>query len=259
MKRVFLLISLFSFFLLISACQAKKSYDEMTNEEKVAVVVAGEDELSPDELRRQHEVRANILKTMDNGNKAEKELQEALADAKNLLDDDEIAKLDAAQDLWMRQGRGVEMNALIQTGMDAKRAYAKVSENRASKIREQLNRAVLIAAPKLYQGYFRASLGQSLEIYQLDENVIVVTMRLTEPQMVINTKGQYHGNTREPVKLISEKESDIAFELKWIDKDQLELMPDPAVAASPTFAPYVAPLTARYIRVKKEDLNVFSF
>ena len=241
------------------ACESKKNVDDMTDDEKIHANVGGESELSQDELKHQYDVRANILKDLKDGNKAEEELQSAIHDAKAMLDEADIARLDAAQDAWLRQGRGTEINALIQKGMDAKEANATVSLARADKIREQLNRAVLIAAPKLYQGYFRAPDGQSLEIYQLDENVIVVTMRIQEPQTIVNVKGTYDSDVRKPVILVSEKDDSIAFNLQWINTNDLELTPAPSATQNPAFALFASTLTARYRRVKKEDLDVFSF
>ena len=242
-----------------SACESKKKVEDMSDDEKIHAVVADENDLSPDELKHQHDVRANILKGIQDGNNAEEALQSALQDAKALLDDADTARLDAAQDLWLRQGRGTEINALIQKGMDPKEANAAVSLARAEKIREQLNRAVLIAAPKLYQGYFRAPDGQSLEIYQLDGNVIVVTMRIQNPNTVINAKGTYDGDLKNPVKLTSEKDDTIAFDLQWINATDLELIPAPSATQNPAFALFASTLTARYRRVKKEELDVFSF
>ena len=258
MKKYFL-ICILLFLIFNVACESKKNPDDMTDEEKIHANVGGENDLPPDELKHQYDVRANILKDLQNGNKAEEELQSALQDARAMLDDADIARLDAAQDLWLRQGRGIEINALIQKGMDAKEANATVSLARADKIREQLNRAVLIAAPKLYQGYFRAPDGQSLEIYQLDENVIVVTMRIQEPKTVVNAKGTYDNDVRKPIKLISEKDDSIAFNLQWINTNDLELTPAPSATQNPAFALFASTLTARYRRVKKEDLDVFSF
>lgn len=258
MKKWIPLLAAYCMICCLVACQSKTHDAPLTDEEKIAVVVEGEDALSAEELKRQHEARAAILNNVHAGNAAEEELRQALEDARNFLDAADAARLEAAQNDWLKQGRGKAINALIQQGWHVQEAYAKVSTERAQKIREQLNRAVLIAAPKKYQGYFRASSGQSLEIYQLDEEVLVVTMRTSDPPIVVNAKGQFTLGASS-VSLVSEKDATIAFELRWVDNAHLELTPHASATQSPAFSPFATMLTARYQRIQKDEIDVFSF
>ncbi len=235
-------------------CKTQKPVDQMDREEKVAMVVTGEHELTDEEVAQQHEDRTEILDRVEQGNEASKAVTDAMQYAKSILPADAFEQLKAAQTQWESQGRGVDMNTLVKNGVDIHEAFAKATQMRAEKILEQVNRAVLVETSNGFQGYFRASGGQSLEIYRMDD-ALTVTIRSVEPAFVIAASGKI---AEEGIHIVSKSDLDVALDLKQVDENTLELSPQPSFSQSSlsAFAPTV---TAQYQRVNKGELNVFSF
>lgn len=240
---------------LLGACNSNKSPDKLSDEEKLAVIVPGEQTLTDEEKIRQRDARTNILEQVNQGNAAEKAIETAMQEAREMLSDTDFQTLKTAQDLWMRQGRGTDINELIQKGEDAKSAYTKSSERRADKIREQMNRAILVDTSNGYQGYFRTTDGRSLEIYQMPDDTLTVTIRSQDPAFVIATQGKLNDTE---ISLTSLSDEHIRLVMKPVNDDLLEISMAPDFEAK-TLGQFATIITAQYARVKKGELNVFAF
>jgi len=233
----------------------------MTDEEKVALVVTGEEALTPEEVDRQHAVRENILNNVSAGNSADEALKKAMADAQETLSPEAYAALEAAQKQWSTQGRGKALNALVKSGKTVQEAYVQSTYDRAEEIINQVNISILINIPGAFQGYYRTALGQSIEVFEVGDDLLV-TMRSTDPKLVVTARAKLKKNENNslPEQLIvsNEAEPDVSFVLKRIDADLIEATPTERFELS-TLKAFSGILGAQYKRVKEGEIDVFAF
>ncbi|MBO4349635.1 MAG: hypothetical protein J6A01_01655 [Proteobacteria bacterium] len=166
--------------LLFSAsCKQKRDVSEMSDEEKIALEVADESSLDASEKELQREARQAILDQTHHTQKGESEMQEALQDAHDVLDDAQYAALVKSQEQWLKGGRGKYINRLVDEGVPAAEAFAKSAELRAEWIRMHTSMAMLIDMPGKFGGFYRADQGRTLEIYEMNESIINLVIRMS--------------------------------------------------------------------------------
>ena len=255
--QLLLFFALLASTLVASACKPKSSFDEMSDEEKVNYEIDIGESLTPEELEAQKAVRKKILNDSADAKRAAAELESAMKEARDALPETALASLEAAQSKWLTSGRGSDINALIGAGKTIQEANAQALLSRADKIREQTSRAILVDAPGRFQGYYRTSLGQSLEIYEID-GTAHVTLRLTEPALVVTARGKFKPDSPDAVTVSNDAEPDVSFVMTRVQDGAIEVVPTDRFKFS-TMKQFAEPLLARYTRVKEGELDVFSF
>ena len=93
--------------LLCAGCQNSKKTSELDKNEKIHLHIDTENELSPDELKRQRDVRKQILDRTELTQESEKNIQDALNNAKNVLSENTFNLLQASQNTWRSEERRV--------------------------------------------------------------------------------------------------------------------------------------------------------
>ncbi len=242
-----------------ASCKTQKPYDQMTDEEKIALVVTGEEGLTQEEIDRQHSMRENILNNVHKGNSADEALSKAMANAKEILSETQYARLEAAQKRWLTQGRGRDLNAILKTGKTVQEAYVQSTSDRAETITLQVNQAILIETPGSFQGFYRTTLGHTLEVFELG-NEVLVTIRTLDPKLVVTARGKIDTTNAMPNQLIisNDAEPDVSFVLKRLDAETLEATPTERFELS-TLKQYSVLLGAQYKRPEKGEFDVFAF
>lgn len=175
--------------LFLPSCKQKRDVSEMSDEEKLAIEVEDEASLDASEKVRQREARQAMLDQTHHTQKGESEMQEALQDAHEVLDEAQYAALVKSQELWLKSGRGKDINRLVAEGVPAAEAFAKSAELRADWIRLRTSMAMLIDMPGKFGGFYRADQGRTLEIYEMNESIVNLVIRMAESEVIFTASG----------------------------------------------------------------------
>lgn len=240
--------------LLCAGCQNSKKNSELDKNEKIHLHIDTENELSPDELKRQKDVRKQILDRTELTQKSEKNIQDAINNAKNILSENSFKQLQAAQNTWNIQGRGKDINKLVKNGIPAAEAYAQAAFDRAEWIQIRTSQAMLIEMPGNFGGFYKTSENQTLELYEMPENRLNLVIRATNANFTYTASGIIQNKT---VRLISEIDPKAAVLLSAESKDIITVELDAdfvtsQVAASGTL------IEGRFERVKPGEFDVFA-
>lgn len=173
----------------MGGCRDKKSVSGMSNEEKIAYEVSDESRLSPDEKLLQTEVRQAILDRTVQTEKSTTALENAISEARQVLSESGFVQLKNAQQLWERQGRGKDINALVASGTPAGDAYVLAIQNRSEWVKLRSSWAMLIEIPGRFGGFYRADNGRTLEVYEMNEQKLNFVMRYHENEFVYTASG----------------------------------------------------------------------
>ena len=241
--------------LLLFGCERQKLSSEMTDEEKIALVVPGEEELTPEDRLRQHEVRREILNRIQASKASEAAMAQAMAEAEAILSAEDFSALELSQSGWLRQGRGHAINALVSQGIKAEEAFSLVTQQRADAIEERMALAMLISDPKTYQGFYRSSGGQSLAIYEMPALRLNVVLRHDEASLILTATGTWSDDEAE---VASEREAAVALRVRRLGQDVLEVTLAPSFSESSVAALGVL-FEARFERVLPGVIDVFAF
>ena len=235
----------------LASCKQKRDVSEMSDEEKVALEVADESSLSDSEKERQREVRQAILDQTHKTQEGEAGMKDALDNARDLLDPAVFEALEQAQDKWLKTGRGKDINALVAQGTAAADAFAKSAAMRADWIRTRTSWAMLIDMPGKYGGFYRADQGRTLEIYEMNEGILNLVIRMDGQDFVFTASGVIDEGT-----LASELDPTARITLK---PSQDAMVVDLADGFAQSKAASMGTLIAgRYARVKPGEFDVFA-
>ncbi|MCL2325812.1 MAG: hypothetical protein FWC40_04855 [Proteobacteria bacterium] len=238
-------------------CERQKSVSEMTDEEKLALVMPGEEALTPLEQQRQHEVRREILNRVQASRASEAAMARALAEAEEVLKAEDFSVLELSQSRWLRQGRGHAINALISQGIEAGEAFSLATQQRADAIEEGMALVILISNPKTYQGFYRSSGGQSLAIYEMPVSRLNVVLRHDEASLILTATGTWSGDA-DVAEVASEREAAAALRVRRFGQNVLEVSLAPSFSES-SLAALGAIFEARFERVLPGEIDVFAF
>ena len=182
---------IFVFFLVCSlaACKSKKSVDQMSDEEKIAYQL--DDSLTESEKRQQIEVRREIIDRMNQTKSSDKALEEVMNQARDVLEETQYKALESAQQLWLRQGRGKDIQALVQKGVPAAQAFSQAANERAEWLSVRVSWAMLMNMPGEFGGFYHASDGRTLELYEMPGNHLNLVIRVPDNDLVITATGTY--------------------------------------------------------------------
>lgn len=172
-------------------CNGKKDLSGMSQEEKIALRVANEDELSSEEMQRQLEARRAILERVKATRKSEADIIQAMHDAQDVLSPKRYAQLDKAQALWTRQGRGKDVNALTAQGVPSGEAFAQANLARAEFIRQRTSQAMLMDNPGIFGGFYLGSERRTIEIYEMPGQQINLVLRAPEAGFTFTATGSF--------------------------------------------------------------------
>lgn len=229
--------------------------DALSDEEKIAVQVAGESSLSEAEQLRQQEARRRILERTHRTQIAEKALSDALQDAGQVLPDDVYQNLSEAQSHWLRSGRGTDINALVQKGVPVSDAFAKATQMRADHIRTQTSKMMLALMPGTFGGYYQTADGRQLELYEMPNETLNMVLRAHDADidMVMTATGRFEAQT---ARLCSKQNDLLCFNLTKIDRDTIVISPD-STDQSDSILPKTAPplIEAYFKRVSPDELT----
>ena len=223
----------------------------MSDEEKIALEVADESSLDASEKELQREARQAILDQTHHTQKGESEMQEALQDAHDVLDDAQYAALVKSQEQWLKGGRGKYINRLVDEGVPAAEAFAKSAELRAEWIRMHTSMAMLIDMPGKFGGFYRADQGRTLEIYEMNESIINLVIRMPDIDVVFTASGV----ATEGI-LTSELDSRATISIQS-DGDAVTIELGETFAQSQTASRGML-IEGRYVRVKPGEYDVFA-
>lgn len=240
--------------ILLSGCRDKKSVSEMSDEEKRDFIASEEEKLSPEEKALQAEARQAILDRAAQNGKNALELEAAISNARNLLSEDGCSKLEAAQHLWDRQGRGKDINELVRSGVPAADAYGLALKKRAEWVSLHSSWEMLIEMPGKFGGFYRADSGRTVEIYEMGDGKLNLVMRYEGDGFVFTATGRENG---ENASLKSESDAMASVQIVRSENDvvKLELGND---FASSSFGKMGALIEGIYSRVKPGEMNVFA-
>ena len=85
---------------------------------------------------------------------ADQALNQAWAEAKELMPKAAFEALKKEQGAWVAKGRDTEAKEFMKNGMEAPKAYALVTEMRTEAIRATADKAFLMASPSGVQGFY---------------------------------------------------------------------------------------------------------
>ncbi len=226
----------------------------MSDEEKIAFIASDEDKLSPEEKLLQAEVRQTILARAAETDKNTQVLESALSEAKSVLNAERVSKLDAAQRQWERQGRGKDINALVQSGVPAADAYGAAIKKRAEWVNLRSSWAMLIDMPGLFGGFYRAEQDRTVEIYDMGDKKLNLVLRYKESEFVFTATGIEDGNK---ASLKSEFDVMASVELIRTESDgvKIELGADFSRSSLGKMGTLIEGI---YQRVKPGELDVFA-
>lgn len=222
----------------------------MSDEEKIAIRVDGQEELSPEETARQMEARRMILERTARTQNAEKQLASALEQAQRILSESAWKRLETLQTSWQRSGRGQEVNALVQEGFESTAAFAKATEMRANWIRLHAHWGMLLESGHLFACPQNHAI---LEVYDFGERVNLTVRSLGKNATILTLSGAWHGDEAE---LQSEVDRAIlmrvtkrenALELAWAGSIENSV----GVQIAPSFA-------GIYTRLEVTETDVFT-
>lgn len=236
-------------------CKNTQNIDALSDEEKIAVQVAGESSLSEPEQLRQQEARRQILERTHRTQDAEKALSEALQDAKQVLPDGMYQNLSEAQTHWLRSGRGADINALVQKGVPVGDAFAKATQMRADRVRIQTSKLMLALTPGSFGGYYQTADERQLELYEMPNETLNMVLRAQDADidMVVTATGRYEA---QQARLCSEQNKSLCFNLTKIDKDTILISPDSEAQLDPILPQTAPPLIEAYFkRVSPDELT----
>lgn len=162
---------------LMSGCRERKPVSEMSDEEKVALEVSVNGHLTDEEKSRQKESRQAILDRAAQTKASEGELGRAMKNAEAVLDAAGFSALEEAQSLWLRQGRGADINRIVKSGVAPGDAFSQANRERADWIDVRVSWRMLIDMPGEYGGFYRSGDGRSLEIYEMGEQRLNAVVR----------------------------------------------------------------------------------
>ncbi len=189
MRRICICFLCLTGLLFSVSCKQKRDVSEMSDEEKIAIEVEDEASLDASERVRQREARQAMLHQTHQTQKGESEMQEALQEAHEVLEDAQYAALLKSQEQWLKGGRGKDINQLVAGGVPAAEAFAKSAELRAEWIRIHTSWAMLIDMPGKFGGFYRAEQGRTLEIYEMNESIINLVIRMTGGDAIFTASG----------------------------------------------------------------------
>ena len=240
---------------LVCGCREKKKISEMSDEEKIAISVAGESSLSASDHIRQAETRKAILDRVGKTREAEATLKDVLDRAESVLDEASLAQLKAAEEKWEHQGRGVDINRLVKTGIPAADAFSVALKNHADWLERRVSYAMLINHPGEFGGLYRADADRLLEVYDMGDGRINVVLSIgsVEPTLFTAT-GVFEGNQ---VKLVSGYDESAAVTVIRTGDDSLIMEPADSFAQS-SIARIAALMEGSYTRVKAGEMDVFA-
>ncbi len=163
--------------ILLAGCRERKPVSEMSDEEKVALEVSVNGHLTDEEKNRQKESRQAILDRTAQTKASEQELSRAMKNAQDVLDASGFAALEEAQSLWLRQGRGTDINRIVKSGVAPGDAFSQANRERAAWIDVRVSWRMLMDMPGEYGGFYRSGDGRSLEIYEMGERRLNAVVR----------------------------------------------------------------------------------
>lgn len=240
---------------ILCGCQSeKKKISEMSDEEKVMYQVSQESSLSEAEMADQIAVRREILRRTGTNSRYEAKIAEAMASAREVLDDEMYAELEASQTQWERGGRGEEINRLVRSGVPAADAFGEVLRMRSEWIGLRASRAMLVVSPGVLGGYYRSDDGRGVEIYEMGQGRLNFVLRVDEDDFVFTASGAVSG---EEAALVSETDPKASIILKRASDDAVTVLPDEEFKSS-SVASYISLIEGRFVRVKKGGYDVFS-
>ena len=240
--------------LLCAGCQNSKKTSELDKNEKIHLHIDTENELSPDELKRQRDVRKQILDRTELTQESEKNIQDALNNAKNVLSENTFNLLQASQNTWNIQGRGKDINKLVKNGTPAAEAYAQAAFDRAEWIQIRTSQAMLIEMPGNYGGFYQTSENRTLEIYEMPGNRLNLVIRAPNANFTYTASGIIQNET---IRLTSEIDPKAAVVLSAVQKDILTVELDADFVTSQVAASG-ALIEGRFERVKPGEFDVFA-
>ena len=161
----------------------------MSDEEKIAYQL--DDSLTESEKRQQIEVRRGIIDRMNQTKASDKALEEVMNNARELLTESQYKKLESAQQQWLRQGRGKDIQALVQKGIPAAQAFAQAASDRADWLSVRVSWTMLMNMPGTFGGFYHASDGRTLELYEMPDNHLNLVIRVPDDDLVITATGSY--------------------------------------------------------------------
>ena len=254
MRRSNIIITALVCAVCLCGCKDKKKVSEMSNEEKIAYEASDESRLMPDEKKLQLEVRQNIMGRAQQTDKSVAELEKAVADARDLLEDEDFANLEKAQDVWNRQGRGVDINRLVASGIAAADAYSEAFMKRAEWVRLRTSWAMLISMPGEFGGFYRGEASRTLEVYEMGNHDLNMVMRFDDNDFIYTASGSV-----EQGGAILKSEFDVmaAVRITVEGHDSLRLEPEESFDAS-SLGPRRALIEGVYQRVKPGVMDVFA-
>lgn len=237
---------------MICSCKQKKSVSELSREEKLALEM--DDSLTPQEKADELRARNAILDRVDRTTTANNSLTDALSDAREILSNQDFKILEAQQAQWLRQGKGTDINALIQKGVSPADAFAKATEMRADWIRRHVSWAMLIDMPGTWGGLYHSADNRLLEIYEMPENTINIILRVPNSSDFTYTgTGKTDGET---VQIHPEKNPVTTLTILKRDNEKLELQCTPEFDQSGVAM--VKPLIeGQFIRYKAGEFSPF--
>ncbi|MBQ1926777.1 MAG: hypothetical protein II180_11750 [Proteobacteria bacterium] len=240
---------------ILCGCQSeKKKISEMSDEEKVMYEASQESSLSEAEMADQIAVRREILKRTGTNGRYEAKIAEAMASAREVLDDEMYGLLESSQTHWERGGRGEEINRLVRSGVPAADAFGEVLRMRSEWISLRASRAMLIASPGVFGGYYRSEDGRGIEVYEMGADRLNFVLRVDEDDFVFTASGTFSG---EEAALVSETDPKAAIVLKRAPGDALIVVPDASFETS-SVASYRSLIEGHFDRVLKGGYDVFS-
>jgi hypothetical protein len=161
----------------------------MSDEEKIAYQL--DDSLTESEKRQQIEVRREIIDRMNQTKSSDKALEEVMNQARDVLEETQYKALESAQQRWLRQGRGKDIQALVQKWVPAAQAFSQAANERAEWLSVRVSWATLMNMPGEFGGFYHASDGRTLELYEMPGNHLNLVIRVPDNDLVITATGTY--------------------------------------------------------------------
>ncbi|MBR4986808.1 MAG: hypothetical protein IKY83_13835 [Proteobacteria bacterium] len=240
---------------ILCGCQSeKRKPSELSDDEKLHYRVSLESSLSESEMNDQLAIRREILERTNSNSKYEARLSEAMQAARDVLDDDMYARLEAAQSQWLRGGRGEDINRLVKNGVPAADAFGEVLRQRIEWLNLRTSRAMLVSMPSYFGGYYRSDDGRGIEVYDMGAEHLTFVLRMDEDAFVFTASGTISG---EEAVLTSETDAKASVILKRVSEDMMTVIAGESFASS-SVASYRSLVEGSFGRVKAEGYDVFS-
>ena len=239
-------------FFSLTGCKQNKDPSKMSDEEKVAYQL--DDSLTAEEKEQQIEARQKILNRMNQTKAGDQALDNAMKNARDLLSDAQYQALETAQNQWLKQGRGQDIQRLTKNGIAAADAFAQAATERADWISQHTSWAMLLDMPGYFGGLYHSSDGRTLELYEMPENHLNMVISVQNQPIYFTATGTYQDQTAQ---MHAEGDDTILLKINRIEDGSLILVTTEAFSQT-TFAKAMPLTEGAFNRYQPGEINVFA-